>query len=71
MFVTEEDFKVECGGDGSKRAVEYLPFDGGRMLAAAASLNGGNVLSAFVRTLQVSRILKPFISIVESLPEDL
>ena len=56
MFVTDEDFKVECGGGGSKRAVEYLPFDGARMLAAAASLNGGNVLAAFVRTLQVSRI---------------
>ena len=68
--MTEEDFKVERG-DGSKRAVEYLPFDGARMLAAAASLNGGNVLAALVRTLQVSRILKPFISIVESLPEDL
>ena len=52
--MTEVDFKIECGGDGSKRAVEYLPFDGARMLAAAASLNGGNVLAGFVRTLQVS-----------------
>ena len=63
MFVTEGDFKVERGGDGSKRAVEYLPFDGARMLAAAASLNGGNVLAALVRSLQVSgMILQSFIA---------
>ena len=58
MFVTEEDFKVKDHNEAStKRAIEYLPFDGKRMLAAAASLNGGNVLAAFVRTLRVSRIL--------------
>lgn len=33
-------------------AVEYYPYFGGRYLAVAASLNGGNVLAAFVRMLQ-------------------
>ena len=59
VFVTEEGFKFkfrEDSGDGAKRAIEYLPFDDKRMLATAASLNGGNVLAAFVRTLQVSLI---------------
>ena len=62
MFVTEEGFKFKDdggggGGDGAKRAIEYLPFDDKRMLATAASLNGGNVLAAFIRTLQVSFIV--------------
>lgn len=32
--------------------IEYLPYENGSYLATAASLNGGNVLDAFVRTLQ-------------------
>ena len=31
---------------------ECFPFLGGRYLSVAASLNGGNALAAFVRTLQ-------------------
>ena len=55
MFVTEQGFKLKEGdGAGAKRAIEYLPFDDDRMLATAASLNGGNVLAAFIRTLQVN-----------------
>ncbi|TRY73998.1 hypothetical protein TCAL_06985 [Tigriopus californicus] len=32
--------------------IEYLPYESGSYLATAASLNGGNVLDSFVRTLQ-------------------
>jgi sedoheptulokinase len=32
--------------------VSYFPFFNGKFLAVAASLNGGNTLSAFVRMLQ-------------------
>lgn len=32
--------------------VEYFPYFGGKYLAVAASLNGGNALATFVRMLQ-------------------
>lgn len=35
-----------------KSPIEYFPYFKGRYLAVAASLNGGNVLAAFVRMLQ-------------------
>jgi hypothetical protein len=47
---------VQVQQDPNKNtAIEFLPFDSrtGRMIATAASLNGGNVLAALVKTIKV------------------
>ncbi|GBM81323.1 Sedoheptulokinase [Araneus ventricosus] len=49
-FLLPEDFKPPPAVSTSP--VEYFPYFNGRYLAVAASLNGGNVLAAFVKMLQ-------------------
>ncbi|GFW19978.1 sedoheptulokinase [Trichonephila clavipes] len=49
-FLLPEDFKPPPSVSTSP--IEYFPYFKGRYLAVAASLNGGNVLAAFVKMLQ-------------------
>ena len=49
-FLLPENFKPPPSM--STDPVEYFPYFNGRYLAVAASLNGGNVLAAFVKMLQ-------------------
>lgn len=49
-YLLPEDFKPPPSIPTSP--VEYFPYFKGRYLAVAASLNGGNVLAAFVKMLQ-------------------
>ncbi|XP_015913667.1 sedoheptulokinase [Parasteatoda tepidariorum] len=49
-FLLPEDFKPPP--TVSTSSIEYFPYFKGRYLAVAASLNGGNVLAAFVKMLQ-------------------
>ncbi|XP_071447302.1 sedoheptulokinase-like isoform X2 [Hetaerina americana] len=57
-FVMPEGFHpaplstLEEGSTGSSEMVEYFPYFGGRYLSVAASMNGGNVLAAYVAALQ-------------------
>lgn len=57
-FVMPEGFRPvpisqQCSKEGSIASpVQYFPYFGGRYLSVAASLNGGNVLAAYVAALQ-------------------
>ncbi|MCL4136925.1 UNVERIFIED_CONTAM: hypothetical protein GTU68_040193 [Idotea baltica] len=51
-FKLSPDFKPPSHPSSSPQTVDYFPFFDGSYLAVAASLNGGNALAAFVRTLQ-------------------
>ncbi|KAK8788245.1 hypothetical protein V5799_021979 [Amblyomma americanum] len=50
-FLLEPSFVPPAGAEAGS-ALEAFPYFGGRYLAVAASLNGGNVLAIFVRMLQ-------------------
>ncbi|XP_049858512.1 sedoheptulokinase-like [Schistocerca gregaria] len=50
-FVMKPDFQPSHQSP-EKQTVLYFPYFSGRYLAVAASLNGGNALATFVRTLQ-------------------
>lgn len=49
---TFQDFVPPEHPPNSPQPLEYFPFFDNTYLAVAASLNGGNVLAAFVRTVQ-------------------
>lgn len=42
----------KCKTDNNRVAVDYYPYFGDRFLSVAASLNGGNVLHSFVKSVQ-------------------
>jgi len=47
-----EDFIPSTDAIDKSSPVEYVPFFNGRYLSETASLNGGNVLAAFVNMLR-------------------
>ncbi|KAL7643464.1 UNVERIFIED_CONTAM: hypothetical protein RMT77_005446 [Armadillidium vulgare] len=51
-FKLSSDFKPPSQPSPTPNPVDYFPYFDGSYLAVAASLNGGNALAAFVRTLQ-------------------
>ena len=51
-FLMPEGFTPAADTIDTSSAVEYVPFFDGRYLSETASLNGGNVLAAFVNMLR-------------------
>uniref|UniRef100_A0A6A7G467 Sedoheptulokinase-like n=2 Tax=Hirondellea gigas TaxID=1518452 RepID=A0A6A7G467_9CRUS len=51
-FQLPQSFSPPSAPPSTPQTMEYFPFMGGRYLSVAASLNGGNALATFVRTLQ-------------------
>ena len=51
-FLMPQGFTPSSDNIDSSSPVEYVPFFAGRYLSETASLNGGNVLAAFVNMLR-------------------